>query len=199
MSQQAFLDHFERTRLGIEGELLRLPESSRFLARFGQDGQAWLHATPTVMALVRMLCHAPRSASALADRLAAVGPAPALAPQPVGRVLTCFGIAYYYRFAAKRVGDLEFAQELTRIACLATLGPEALEQVDWVVQAIARSRRGGSQDWLAPALLLIVWLTGMESTSRARRAAPFLEQLQEFVDQALREALDHRIHMGFPW
>lgn len=200
---QAFLDHFEKTRLGIEERLLRLRESSELLARHGSapDGHAqqYLHAIPTVMGLLRLTAYAPRTAGALGERFAKAGAPPALNPSAVGRVLMCFGTAYLYRRTSKRTQDPQFAQDVARIACLAALGDEALEQVDWVVRALARSRQGGSQDWLAPALLLVVWLTGMESTGKARWIAPFLDQLQKFVDDALEAALQNRIHMDFPW
>ena len=52
---------------------------------------------------------------------------------------------------------------------------------------------------LAPALLAVVWLTGMESTSRARRVDALLNQLGDFVGEALDEALQNRIHLRFPW
>lgn len=200
---QAFLDHFEKTRLGIEERLLRLRESSELLARYGagegSQAQQYLHALPTVMGLLRLTAYAPRTTGALTDRFAKAGAPPSLNPSAVGRVLMCFGTAYLYRRTSKRTGDPQFAQDVTRIACISALGDDALEQVDWVVQSIARSRRGGSQDWLAPALLLVVWLTGMESTGKARWVAPFLDQLAAFVDEALDAALQNRIHMNFPW
>lgn len=202
-THQAFLDQFEKTRLGIEDRLLRLPESSRLLAQYGagpeSEAQRYLHALPTLTALLRILAYSPRTAGALADRFARAGAPPSLNPSTVGRVLMCFGVAYFYRRCAKKSGDPRFAQEATRIAILSALGDEALEQVDWVVQAVARSRRGGSQDWLAPALLLVVWLTGMESPGKARQVAPFLDQFSQFVEDALDQALANQIHMQFPW
>ena len=198
---QAFQDQFEKTRLDLEARLLRLPESSRLLAGPGPDGRAqqYLHALPTLLALLRILCHSPRTAQALSERFARAGAAPELTPAAVGKVLMCFGMARFYRNVAKRTEDPRFAQEATRIACLSALGHEALERVDWAVQALARGRHGGSQDWLAPALLLVVWLTGMESPGKARQVMPFLDQLSQFVDDALEAALANQIHMQFPW
>lgn len=201
--QQAFLDQFEKTRLDIEGRLLHLPDSSRLLETYGagpdSQAQRYLHAIPTLTALVRMLVHSHRTVDALNERMARAGAPVALDPANVGRVLMCFGLAGFYRRTAKKTGDPVFAQEITRIACLSALGPDGLERVDWAVQALARGRHGGSQDWLAPALLLVVWLTGMESPARARRVMAFLDQFSGFVDAAADAALENRIHMQFPW
>ncbi len=201
--QNAFLDQFEKTRLDIEGRLLRLPESSRFLERYGagpeSEAQRYLHAIPTLTALVRMLVCSHRTVDALGERMARAGAPPDLDPATVGKVLMCFALAGFYRRTAKRTGDAHFAQEATRIACLSALSPDSLERVDWAVQALARGRHGGSQDWLAPALLLVVWLTGMESPARARRVMAFLDQFSGFVEAAGDAALENRIHMQFPW
>ncbi len=203
VTNQAFLEHLERTRLEIEGRLLRLPESSRLLQDHGSgptsQAQPYLHAIPTLTALLRILLFSPRTLAALSDRLSRAGAPPSLDTQAVGRVLTCFALAGFYRRTARRTGDPLFAQQATRIACLAALGPESLERVDWAVQALARGRHGVSQDWMAPALLLVVWLTGLESPGKARQAMPMLDQLSHFVDEALEAALDNRIHMQFPW
>lgn len=202
-AQEAFLEQFEKTRLGLEDRLLRLPESSQLLARHGSDpeGQAqqYLHAIPTLAALVRTLAYSPRTTGALVERLARAGAPPSLSPSAVGRVLVCFGLAGFYKHTARKTGNPQFAQEVTRVACLCSLGPDGLEQVDWVVQALAQSRRGGSQDWLAPALLLVVWTTGMESPGKARQVATFLDQFTRFVEEATDQALANRIHMQFPW
>jgi hypothetical protein len=202
-TNQAFFDHFEKTRLEIEGRLLHLPESSQLLQDHGtgpaSQAQQYLHAIPTLTALMRILLHSPRTLAALSDRMARAGAPPSLDTKAVGRVLMCFALAGFYRRTARRTGDPHFAQQATRIACLSALGPESLERVDWAVQALARGRHGGSQDWLAPALLLVVWLTGMESPGKARQVMPLLDQLSQFVDDALEAALDNRIHMQFPW
>jgi len=201
--QNAFLEQFEKTRLDIEGRLLRLPESSRLLERYGagpeSEAQRHLHAIPTLTALVHMLVYSHRTVDALGERMARAGAPTDLDPATVGKVLMCFSLAGFYRRTAKRTGDARFAQEVTRIACLAALGPDSLERVDWAGQALARGRHGGSQDWLAPALLLVVWLTGMESPARARRVMAFLDQFSGFVEAAGDAALENRIHMQFPW
>lgn len=196
---QSFLDTFEQIRLATEARMLRLPEASRLLAERGDLGQRYLHALPTVLALVRLLCHAPRAAGRLTERMEAVGPAPQLSQDSTARSLTCFALGTLYRAVAKRADDPGFAQQVARLGTLTALGAEALERVDWVVQVQARARRGAGQDWLAPALLLGVWLTGIESSSRARRLASTLEELDAFVNQALEEALMNRIHLQFPW
>lgn len=202
MSQEAFLEQFEQIRLEIEKRLLPMRESSQLLARWGEDregtAQRHLHAIPTVMALLRFLAHSPRTEGALTDRLD-VAARRLLATPQVPHTLMCFGVAFYYRAVARRTGDPEFAQAVARIATLSTLGEQALERVDWVVSAMVRSRQGGSQDWLAPALLLVSWLTGTADPSWARQAYPFLERYQEFVIEATDQALKYRIHMGFPW
>lgn len=198
-AQEAFLQNFERLRREIEERVLRMPESSQVLARSGvEKAQPYLHALPTVMALLSMLSRAPRTAGALADRLRQAGPV-TLNPQATPRALMCFGVAYFYRLVNRRTRDPEMANMLARIATLATLGDEGLEQVDWVVGCFTRAKQGGSQDWLAPALLLVTWVTGTESPARARWANAFLEQFYRFLEGALDEALAHRIYMSFPW
>lgn len=202
-TNQAFLEHFERTRLEIEARLLRLPESSRLLQDHGPgpagQAQRYLHAIPNLTALLRTLLHSPRTLAALSDRMARAGAPTSLDTGAVGRVLMCFALAGFYRGTARRTGDPLFARQATRIACLSALGPDFLERVDWAVQALARGRHGVSQEWLAPALLLVVWLTGLESPGKARQTMPMLDQLSHFVDEALDAALDNRIHMQFPW
>lgn len=199
---QAFLDQLEHTRKGLESKLLRLPESSDVLARYGgrvqPDAQAYLHALPTTLALVSTLAHAPRSAGQLRDQLERAGPI-RIRLHEVGNALMCFGIAYIYRSAAKTTGDPQFGQYVARIAARTALEPNVQPKVDWVLKAMSHRHPDGSKDRFAAPTLLVSWLTGSESYPRAYEALQFLEKYQAFVEKALDHALRYQIFMEFPW
>ena len=70
--QNAFLEQFEKTRLDIEGRLLRLPESFRFLRGLGlpEDGPALPARHPDLTALVRILVYSHRTVDVLGEEAA---------------------------------------------------------------------------------------------------------------------------------
>ena len=111
----------------------------------------------------------------------------------------CYAAAHLYRLAAKATGSPQFAKQFSTVFVLATLDYQALEQVDWVVKAINRSRHGASQDWLAPALLFTVWATNLESPSKARQIAGFLDQLGTYVETVMQYAVRNEVYMQYPW
>lgn len=202
--EQAYLDLLERTRQGIEERLLHLPESSRLLGMYPQAGhvsaQQCLHAAPTVCALLKSWAFAPRTTGTVAQKFADRGWEPNLNSDDVGRVLMCFGLARLYRIVAKQYATPEFAQLFLRVLCLSSLDDRALEQVDWVTQAIYTSRHSqSSQDWLAPAMLFTVWTTRLESAQKARQIAGLLDALDDFVVKAWEYALQNQLYLQLPW
>lgn len=202
MSQQQFLQQFENKRLEFEGRIVRMPEAAHVLSRYGGPpdglGQRYLHALPTVVTLIDLLAQAPRTADAFRDRVERAGPT-RIRHHEVARAFTCFGMAYLYRSAAKKTGLPELAQQLARMATLAAMTPREMEKVDWVVKSFSHRDSSGRRDRLATPLLLLWWLTGGESTTRAYEATHFLETYAEFVNQSLEHALNHQIYMQFPW
>lgn len=203
-NNQAFLDFLERTRLDIEGRLLHLPESSRFLATYQQCGsvtaQQCLHAAPTIMAQLKVWSHSPRTWSGVCHKFADGGPEPNLPADAVSRALICFALARIYRLVAKQYAAPDFAQMFLRILCLSTLDDSALKQVDWVTKAMYTSRHSNSsRDWLAPALLFTVWTTRLESPNKARQIAGLLDALDDYTVKAWEYALKNQLYLQFPW
>ena len=200
---QAFLDLVEKTRLQIEERLLHLPESSRLLAMYPQAGQVTaqqcLHAAPTICALLKVWAFSPRTTGAVAAKFAEYGREPALSQDVVGRALMCFGLAKIYRLIAKKYATPEFAQLFLRVMCLSVLDDRALEQVDWVTQAVYTSRHSSSsRDWLAPALLFTIWTTRIESSQKARQIAGLLDALDEYAVKAWEYALANQLYLEYP-
>lgn len=197
-----FLDLFEKQRLTIEDRVLKMPETHQVLARYGAPpdgpGQSYIHALPTVLALITIMARSPRTAGAFRDRVERAGPT-RIRHHETEKAFICFGIAYLYKFASKKSGLPEMANLLCRMATLATLSPKELEKVDYVVRTFTARGRDGRRDRLASASLLLWWLSGGESSSRAYEADYFLEKWADFVRQALEEALRNQIHMQFPF
>lgn len=196
-----FLEQFEKRRLEIEGRILRMPQAAQLVGRYGGSsglGQQYLYALPTVVTLIDFVARSPRTAGAFKDRLDRAGPT-RIRHHEEARAFTCFGLAYLYRFVAKRSRDPELAMQLVRLATLATLTPAELEKVDWVARSFSSTHKDGSRDRLATANLLLWWLTGGESTSRSYEADYFLEMLSEFISKSLELALQNQIHMTFPF
>ncbi|MBQ7568591.1 hypothetical protein IJT17_07285 [bacterium] len=201
---QAFLDLVENTRLGIEERLLHLPEASRLLGLYPQAGrvtaQQCLHAAPTICALLKIWAFSPRTTGTVASKYAEYGREPALSQDVVGRALMCFGFARLYRVIAKQYATPEFAQLFLRILCLSALDDRALEQVDWVSQAVYTSRHSSSsRDWLAPALLFTVWTIRTESPQKARQIAGLLDALDDYTVKAWEYALSNQLYLQYPW
>lgn len=198
----SFLQLFEKQRLEIENKVLRMPEAHQILARYGVPpdgpGQTYLHALPTVLALVCIMARSPRTAGAFRDRVERAGPT-RIRHHETEKAFLSFGIAYLYKFAAKKSGLPEMANLLVRMATLAVLSPRELEKVDYVVRTFSARGRDGRRDRLAPACMLLWWLSGGESSARAYEADYFLELYADFIRQALDLALDNQIHMQFPW
>lgn len=182
--------------------MLKMPEAHQILARYGAPpdgpGQSYLHALPTVIALVTVMARSPRTAGAFRDRVERAGPT-RIRHHEVEKALLCFGIGYFYRFSAKQSGLPEMANMLARMATLAVLSPRELEKVDYVVRSFSARGRDGRRDRLAPASLLLWWLSGGESSARAYEADYFLELYSDFVKQALEHALQNQIYMNFPF
>ncbi len=202
MAYDQFLQQFEKRRLEIERRILTTPEARQVVARYGGppdgQGQLYLNATPTVVTLIDFISQAPRTVDTFKQRIERAGPTK-IRIHEVGRAFTCFGIAYMYRFMAKRSNSIEMAQLLSRTACLAVLPPKDLEKIDWVVRSFSHRDRYGHKDPLAPPLLLIWWLTGGESTTRAYEVKHLLDCYADFIRQALELALQNQIHLNFPW
>ena len=111
----------------------------------------------------------------------------------------CFGLARVYRLIAKQYATPEFAQLFLRVMCLSVLDDRALEQVDWVAQAVYASRHStSSQDWLAPALLFTVWTTKIESSQKARQIAGLLDALDDYTVKAWEYALANQLYLEYP-
>lgn len=194
----SFLEMFEKRRLEIEGRALRMPEASQIMVRYGAAGESYLHALPTVTTLIDIMARSPRTTGAFRDRVERAGPT-RIRDHETARAFACFGLAYLYKHTAAASGFPEMANLLTRVAVLSMLTPRELEKIDFVLKSFNHRGRDGRRDRLAPANLLLAWLSGVESPTRAYEADYFLELYSEFVRQALEHALRNEIFMNFPW
>ncbi len=203
-NNKAFLDLLEKTRLSIEERVLHLPESSHLLARFSQVGsvsaQQCLHAAPTLSSVLKIWAYSPRTAETVCEKFSEHGRGPSISAEDLGRVLMCFSFAKVYRLVAKQYATPEFAQQFLRILCLSTLDDHALEQVDWVTEAVYTSRHSQHpQDWLAPAMLFTVWTTRLESPQKARQIASLIDALDDFTVKVWEAALQNQLYLQYPW
>lgn len=196
-----FLETFERRRVAVESQILRMPTSAHIVQRWGGPngvGQQYLHALPTMCTLIEIMAKSPRTAGTFRDRVERIGPCK-LRFHEVEKCFTCFGLGYIYRLVAKRNNDPELGNLLTRVATLALLSPADLEKIDWVTRAFSATLRDGSKDTMAPSNLLLWWLTGGEHPQRAMQVESMLNRYFEFLQTSLEMALRHEINMSFPW
>lgn len=198
----AFLDSFEQKRLMIENKIMGMPEARQILSRFGSEpheiGQHYLHALPTCLSLLTILAQSPRTVDAFQERVERAGPT-RIRHHEAAKAFTGFGIAYIYRGIARRSGQPELGILMSRMATLALLTPRELERIDLITQAFSHRGPDGRRDRLAPASLLLWWLTGGESPARAFEADTFLQLYQDYLEKALDSALNYQIWMEFPW
>lgn len=198
----AFLDSFEQKRVMLEKRIMGMPEARQVLARFGSEpestGQRYLHALPTCLSLLTILSQSPRTLDAFRERVERAGHTH-LRHHEAAKAFTCFGIAYLYRNIAKTSGQPELGVLSSRMSTLVLLTPRELERIDLITQAFYHRGPDGRRDRLAPATLLLWWLTGGESPARAFEADTFLQLFQDYVNRALDHALVHQIWMEFPW
>lgn len=197
-----FIEVFEQKRLAIEEKMMSMPEARQVLARFGSGaegtGQRFLHALPTCLSLVSILAQSPRSIDAFRDRVERAGPV-RIRHQEAAKAFTAFAIGYLFKAVVKRTGQPELGVLLSRMATLILLTPRELERVDLITQTFSHRTPDGRRDLLAPASLLLWWLTGGESASRAFEADTFLQLFSDYINSALDRALEHQIWMEFPW
>lgn len=192
-----FLQQFEKRRVELEARMLRMPTASQIVQRWA-SGQQFLHALPTITTLIEVLSKSPRTAGTFRDRVERAGPTK-FRHHEVEKAFSCFGLAYIYRMVAKETNDAELGNLLTRIATLAILSPAELEKVDWVARAFSHRHPDGSKDVLAPAQLLLHWLTGSDNPQKTYQADWVLQQYFEFLNQAWQAARRGQIHLTFPW
>ena len=199
---QAFLDSFEQKRQMLEERIIGMPEARQVLSRFGSGpneiGQQYLHALPTCLSLLTFLAQSPRTIDAFKERVERAGHT-RIRHHEAAKAFNCFGIAYLYRFTAKNTGQPELGILLSRMATLALLTPRELERIDLITQSFSHRGPDGRRDRLAPASLLLWWLTGGESPAKAFEADTFLQLFQDYLKKTLDYALDHQIWMEFPW
>ncbi len=177
--------------------MLRMPTASQILQRWS-GGQQYLHALPTYTTLVEIMAKSPRTHGTLRDRIERLGPSK-FRHHELEKAFACFGLAFLYRTVAKASGDAELGNLLTRIATLAILSPAELEKVDWVVRAFSHRHPDGSKDVLAPAQLLLHWITGSETPQKSYETDCVLQKYFEFLSLAWESALKNQIHLQFPW
>lgn len=197
----AFLEQFEKRRVSLESQILRMPTASQIVARWGGSqglGQQYLHALPTVATLIEYCAKSPRTAGTFRDRIERAGPCK-IRHHEIEKAFCCFGLAYHYRAVAKRTNDPELGNLVTRLATLALLSPAEMEKVDWVTRSFSARLRDGSKDTLAPANLMLWWITGGESRERAHQAEGVLQKYSDFVSTSLDLAIRNQINMNFPW
>ena len=198
----AFLDTFEEKRVALEKRMMGMPESRQILSRFGsgpdETGQRYLHALPTCLSLLTILCQSPRTLDAFKERVERAGHTH-LRHHESAKAFTCFGIAYLYKFIAKGTGQPELGILSSRMATLVLLTPRELERIDLITQSFSHRGPDGRRDRLAPASLLLWWLTGGESPARSFEADTFLQLFQDYIKRSLDHALVHQIWMEFPW
>lgn len=197
-----FLDTFETKRQMLEQRVIGMPESRQILSRFGaapEDmGQKYLHALPTSLALLSILAQSPRTVDAFRERVERAGRT-RIRHHEAAKAFTCFGIAYLYKSTVRDTGQPELGVLLSRISTLVLLTPRELERIDLVTQTFSHRGPDGRRDRLAPASLLLWWLTGGESPARAFEADTFLQLFQDYLSKSLEYALANQIWMEFPW
>lgn len=196
-----FLQQFEKRRVELESRILRMPTATQIVQRYGGPtgpGQRYLHALPTVITLVEVMAKSPRTAGTFRDRIERAGPTK-LRHHEIDRAFSCFGLAYLYKAMARQSGDPEMANLLIRVATLALLSPAELEKVDWVARALSHRHPDGSKDVLAPAQLMLHWITGSDHPQKTYQCDWVLQRYFEFVDQAWQMALQNQIFLQFPW
>ncbi|MFA5504462.1 MAG: hypothetical protein WC314_11310 [Vulcanimicrobiota bacterium] len=197
-----FLDNFETKRQMLEQRVLGMPEARQILSRFGSSpesvGQRYLHALPTCLALLSIMAQSPRTVDAFQERVERAGQT-RVRHQEAAKAFTCFGIAYLYKATVKNTGQPELGVLLSRISTLVLLTPRELERIDLVTRTFSHRGPDGRRDRLAPASLLLWWLSGGESPARAFEADTFLQLFEGYLNKSLEYALEHQIWMEFPW
>lgn len=197
-----FLDNFETKRQMLEQRIIGMPESRQIMSRFGSSpesvGQRYLHALPTCLTLLSLMAQSPRTVDAFRERVERAGRT-RIRHQEAAKAFTCFGIAYFYKFAVKDTGQPELGVLLSRISTLVLLTPRELERIDLITRTFSHRGPDGRRDRLAPASLLLWWLTGGESPARAFEADTFLQLFQDYLNKSMEHALAHQIWMEFPW
>lgn len=197
-----FLDNFETKRQQLEQRILGMPETRQILSRFGsgpnETGLRHIHALPTCLTLLSTLAQSPRTVDAFQERVERAGRT-RVRHHEAAKAFTCFGIAYIYKYVTQSTGQPELGLLLSRISTLVLLTPRELERIDLVTQAFSHRGPDGRRDRLAPASLLLWWLTGGESPARAFEADTFLQLFQDYLNKSMDYALDHQIWMEFPW
>ena len=93
----------------------------------------------------------------------------------------------------------DFAKQFSTVMCLSTYDYTSLKEVDWAVKVLTESKKSGLDNWLAPAMLLTIQLTGFESNEKARALAGFIEQFEVYVGRVWEAAKKNQILMDFPW
>jgi hypothetical protein len=196
-----FLQQFEKRRVELESRMLRMPTAAQIVQRWGGTsgiGQQYLHALPTVTALLEILAKSPRTAGTFRDRIERAGPSK-IRHHEIDKCFCCFGLAFLYRTMFKQCGDQDLSNLCTRVATLAILSPAELEKVDWVARTFSHRHPDGSKDVLAPAQLMLHWITGSDTPQKTYQCDWVLQRYFEFLTQAWQAALQHQIHLQFPW
>ena len=197
-----FLDNFETKRQMLEQRIIGMPESRQIMSRFGSSpesvGQRYLHALPTCLTLLSLMAQSPRTVDAFRERVERAGRTRIRHQEPA-KAFTCFGIAYFYKATVKDTGQPELGVLLSRISTLVLLTPRELERIDLITRTFSHRGPDGRRDRLAPASLLLWWLTGGESPARAFEADTFLQLFQDYLNKSMEHALAHQIWMEFPW
>ena len=197
-----FLDNFETKRQMLEQRIIGMPESRQIMSRFGSSpesvGQRYLHALPTCLTLLSLMAQSPRTVDAFRERVERAGRT-RIRQQEAAKAFTCFGIAYFYKATVKDTGQPELGVLLSRISTLVLLTPRELERIDLITRTFSHRGPDGRRDRLAPASLLLWWLTGGESPARAFEADTFLQLFQDYLNKSMEHALAHQIWMEFPW
>lgn len=197
----AYLQQFEKRRLSIESQLLRMPTSAHIVQRFGGTngiGQQYLHALPTMCTLIEFVGKSPRTGGTFTDRVLRFGQCK-IREHEIEKAFVCFGLGYLYRNIYKRTNDAEMASLLSRVATLSLLSPADLEKIDWVTKSFSATTPNGVKDPLAPAHLLMWWLMGGEHPQRTQTVDQMLLLYFDFLKVSLDLALRHQINMNFPW
>ena len=203
LAVKAYLADLERARLQIEDRLIHLPETSYILTQF-ESGltvniRDYLHAIPIVSSLIRSLVYSPRTNETINQRCLRAGFSCPFEPERTGKALTIFAFASIYKKCAKETQSTDFAKQFSTVMCLSTYDYTSLKEVDWAVKVLTESKKSGLDNWLAPAMLLTIQLTGFESNEKARALAGFIEQFEVYVGRVWEAAKKNQILMDFPW
>lgn len=203
LAVKAYLADLERARLQVEDRLIHLPETSyllnQFESRLNINIRSYLHAIPIVSSLIRSLVYSPRTNETINQRCLKAGFSCPFDPERTGKTLTIFAFACIYKKCAKEVQSTDFAKQFSIVMCLSSYDYTALKQIDWAVKVLEESKKGGLDNWLAPAMLLTVQLTGLESSEKARALAGFVEQFEVYVNRVWEAAKKNQVLMDFPW